>query len=234
MNERPKNPYRRARGKAPEPERRPGLRQLPKDLEDLATGRADRVHRPRRPPPPLNDEREGAVIPGVRNTEARAVYDVRVARLRADVAAGRDAELRAGLEDARRLTLWRARNVTDYRAFAESVVGIAPALAEELCAGEAEGAKLPEHAIALAIRLEAALLARSPGSRVRLYADEGGLRMALDLSASDVPRAVEALSDAGRTATGLRRFLRDGGEGPGPGPSPGGWNRLERKPRDRR
>lgn len=229
MDERRKNPYRRARGNAPEPERRPGLRRLPKDLEDLASGRADRVHRPRRPPPPLNDEREGAVIPGVRNTEARAVYDVRVARLRADVAAGREAEVRSGLEDARRLTLWRARNVTDYRAFAESVVGITPALADELCTGEGE--KLPEHAIALAIRLEAALLARSPGAHVRLYADPSGLRMALDLSAADVPRAVEALSDAGRAATGLRRFLRD--EGPGTGPSSGGWNRPERKPRDR-
>src|SRR5262249_24965531 len=130
MDESRKNPYRRARPPRPEPEKRPGLRQLPKDLDDLATGRTDRLPRPRRAPSPLYHERGGAVIPGVRNSEARAVYDARVTRLRAQQAAGQDAELRLGLEEARSLALWRARNVTDYRAFAESVVGVTPALAE--------------------------------------------------------------------------------------------------------
>jgi hypothetical protein len=221
MDESRKNPYRRVRPSRPEAEKRPGLRQLPKDFDDLATGRTDRLPHPRRTQSPLNDEREGAVIPGVRNTEARAVYDARVVRLRAQLAQGREAELREGLEEVRSLTLWRARNVTDYRAFAESVVGVTPQLAEELCAVEAPAA-LPEHAIALAIRAEAALLARSPGSQVRLYRDEGGLRMAMDISASDVPRAVEAISDAGKTADGLRRFLR-GEEFGGPPPNKRRW-----------
>lgn len=218
MDESPKNPFRRARPPRPESEKRPGLRQLPKDFDDLATGRTDRLPRPRRAPSPLHDEREGAVIPGVRNSEARTVYDARVARLRAHLANGREAELREGLEEVRGLALWRARNVTDYRAFAESVVGVTPALAEELCASEAPAA-LPEHAIALAIRAEAALLTRAPGAEVRLRRSEGGLRMTMEIGVGDVPRAVEAISDAGRAVVGLRRFLR--GEDSGPEDRPG-------------
>lgn len=215
MDESRKNPYRRTRrAPRPEPEKRPGLRQLPKDFDDLATGRTDRLPHPRRAPSPLQDEREGAVIPGVRNSEARAVYDARVTRLRAQLANGREAELRQGLEEARSLALWRARNVTDYRAFAESVIGVAPALAEELCAVEAPAA-LPEHAIALAIRVEAALVARSPGAAVKLYRGEAGVRLTMDINVDEVPRAVEAISDAGRSVVGLRRFLR-GDEAPAP------------------
>ncbi|MEY4579239.1 MAG: hypothetical protein RL701_3942 [Pseudomonadota bacterium] len=211
MDEQRKNPYRRA----PSPpvkdgERRPGLRQLPADLEDLALGKADYLPRPRREPNPLQDEREGAVIPGVRNADARTVYDARVASLRAAVAAGHEAELRAGLEEVRRLALWRARNVTDYRAFAESVVGVAPALAQALVdeLSNDTAPKLEDHAVALAIRIEAAVVARDPSARVRVHADGPGVRLSVDVPVSDIGRAVETLTDVGRAAHGLRRFLR--------------------------
>src|SRR5262245_40181967 len=121
MNEHRKNPFRRPQSSD---ERRPGLRQLPKDFDDLATGKTERLRRPKKLPSPLRDEREGAVIAGVRNMEARAVYDARVRILRQQLADGRQAELLAGLESARKLRLWRARNVTDFRAFVESVIGL--------------------------------------------------------------------------------------------------------------
>jgi len=189
-------------------DRRGGLRQLPPDLRDLADGKVDRLRRPYPAKPPLDDEREGAVIPGVRNSEARAAYDARVATLRAALAAGQTAELAAGLQEVRQLALWRARNVTDYRAFAESVVGV-PAGSAATLAGEAEDAQvLPPEAIALQIRIEAALAQRPPGGRVRMRRTEGGLKLELSMSVDDVPRAVENLSDVGRAVTALRRFLR--------------------------
>ena len=232
MDEHPKNPFRRAardpagsmprpgpkaatRGRARNPaseegaERRPGLRRLPGEFQDLADGRVDRLRRPRRPPEPLEDERLGALVPGVRNSEARAVYDARVAGMRAAHAAGRDDELEQGLLEAQRLTLWRARNVTDLRAFAESVVGL-PAdhpvfvrleqHADEPC--------LPAHAIALQIRVEAALVQRAPIGRARLQPGSEGLRLELSVPVDEVARAIEALDDIGRAAAGLRRFLR--------------------------
>src|ERR1044071_4808645 len=159
MNEHRKNPFRRP---PTGDDRRPGLRQLPKDFDDLATGKTERLRRPRKAPAPLHDEREGAVIAGVRNMEARAVYDARVRALRQHLAEGRHTELQAGLEAARQMRLWRARNVTDFRAFVESVVGLSPEQAAELSVNdEPDAARLPEHVVALAVRLEAALLAHA-------------------------------------------------------------------------
>jgi len=218
MDEHPKNPYRRpvsaSDAQNSPAERRPGLRQLPKDMEDLALGRTESLPRKRPAPRPLQDDREGAVIPGVRNADARAVYDARVSALRADLAAGRDAQLRQGLTAVRKLALWRARNVTDYRAFAESVVGVPAALAEELVQAanaDEQDAVWPEHVIALLLRVEAALLghaAQAGGAAVQLRLSDAGLRLSLDLPVSNVGLAVEMLADAGRAADGLRFFLR--------------------------
>lgn len=135
-------PDRAKRGRGPaRPEGAPpkrGLRKLPADLHDLAEGRVDRLRSPRRAPEP-RAEAEGSshVVPGVRNSEARAVYDRRVERLRA--AAGRDdtEALELGLYDAQRLALWRARNVTDFDAFAEHVVGLRVERARQLAAAGA-------------------------------------------------------------------------------------------------
>ena len=224
MNEQRKNPYRRPpRQTTGEPTRseptagrnpsrepvqggRKGIRRLPSEFQDLADGRIDRLSRPRPRPNPLDDEREGAVIPGVRNTEARAVYDSRVTALRAALAAGQDRELAEGLRVVQELTLWRARSVTDFQAFAESVVGVPAARIQDLAALPVEA--LPAHAVALVIRIEAALLQRPPGGRVQLQRDEHGLQLELRMNVDDVARSVEALSDVGHAVAGLRRFLR--------------------------
>jgi hypothetical protein len=212
-------PLRRRTAKKPLDEplvRRPGLRQLPKDFDDLATGKTERLpwHRPA--PEPLSDSREGAVIPGVRNAEARQVYDVRLARMREALARGDEAALGSEIEQVRRLMLWRARNVTDLRALAESVLGASPELADRwVAAAEAdERPTLPAHVLALAIRVEAALSASSPNARVELIAGPNGTRLSLDIALDDVTRAVDALSEAGRAADALRRFLRSDDERP--------------------
>jgi hypothetical protein len=144
--------------------------------------------------------------------EARAVYDARVTALRAALAGGDETELIEGLREARQLALWRARNVTDFRAFAESVVGVpsgtSEALVERGIDPSHDHQPLAPQAIALLIRVEAALLQRPPGGRVRLRQDAGGLRLELSVPVQDVPRTVETLSDVGRAVTALRRFLR--------------------------
>jgi hypothetical protein len=226
MDEQRKNPFRRAprdqtaprkpdgQAEVPTDRRdRKGIRQLPRDMQDLANGTIERLPRPRREPNLLEDPREGAVIAGVRNAEARVVYDARVASLRAALAAGRQAELVEGLREVRQLALWRARNVTDFQAFAESVVGVAAGTSEALTALEdaaQEPAPLPVEAVALLIRVEAALLQRPPGGHVRLRHDaEGtGVSLTVTLPINDVGLAIEGLGDVGRAAAALRRFIR--------------------------
>ena len=235
MNEQRKNPFRRP---PTSDERRPGLRQLPKDFDDLATGKTERLRRPRKAPAPLHDEREGAVIAGVRNMEARTVYDARVRSLRQHLADGRHAELQAGLEAARQMRLWRARNVTDFRAFVESVVGLSQEQAAALSVSdEPDAARLPDHVIALAVRLEAALLAHAKNATVALRVDDAGeLKLSLELPVVDVHRAVDAVEDAGRAVSGLRYFLRDDerprGYGDRDGAAGGGDRRPTRERRD--
>jgi hypothetical protein len=223
MGDRPKNPYQRrakpsADAPATVPERRPGLRKLPNDLAELADGRVERLRRPPRAPEPIEDERIGFVVPGVRNLEARAVYDVRVTRLRAALASGDEKALGQGLCDAMRMTLWRARNVTDFAAFADSVVGVKPERAQELARVGAEQLSvalemLPAQLVALWIRVEAALLQACPQGRVSVSGARAGLHLQVHVPAQEVGRAIEGFADMGVAASGLRRFLReDGGD----------------------
>jgi hypothetical protein len=218
MGDRPKNPYER-RGKTrvaipvETAEKRPGLRKLPNDLVELADGRSERLTRPRRPPPDMEDERIGFVIAGVRNQDARAVYDARVTRLRKAAADGDEAALAKGLCDAVRLTIWRARNVTEFQAFAESVVGVSPERAQTLARAGAEQQgvsleMLPAHVVALWLRLEAALLRSSPDASVGVSGVRDTLALELHVPAREIARAVEGFFDMGEAASGLRRFLR--------------------------
>ncbi len=201
------------RGVVRQNERGGGLRRLPKDMADLADGRVDRLRRPPKPGAPLEDERIGFVLAGVRNQDARAVYDARVAALRAANSRGDRAALGRGLCEAQRLTLWRARNVTDFAAFAESVVGIRSAEARELAQDAARAAKitldaLPPQVIALWLRIEAALSRTCPTATVSVNGMGDALEFELHIPGGDVGRTVEGFFDMGGAATGLRRFLR--------------------------
>jgi hypothetical protein len=232
MDEQRSNPFRRGprsgstperdkrgRGK-PEPaarEKRPGLRQLPADLHDLAEGRVDRLKRPRKSPEALV-EPEGSthVIPGVRNSEARVVYDARVARLRS--AAGREdaSVLAQGLYEVQRLALWRARNVTDFDAFAEHVIGLGVDRARELAAqaAEAQGETaaggevnpLSREFVALWVRSEAALIQICPTASVRITTRDAKRELQLQVPAEPVPATVEALKSLGPALAGLAKL----------------------------
>jgi hypothetical protein len=208
----------RARPEAERPAKRAGLRQLPSDLNDLAEGRIDRLRRPRRAPEVLV-EPEGSthVIPGVRNSEARTVYDARVARLRS--AAGREdaAALADGMYEVQRLALWRARNVTDFDAFAEHVVGLSVERARELAAQGAAAAGATEDGatevrpwsrefVALWVRSEAALIQICPTASVRVVTRNGRHELELRVPAEPVPTAIEALKSLGPALGGLAKL----------------------------
>lgn len=205
---------------------RRGLRELPEEMAKLADGRIERLRGPRRSPAQLADDRIGYVLAGVRNHDARAVYDARVAQLRAARAAGDRAAMGRGLCDARRMTLWRARAVVDFAAFAESVAGIASDQAETLAQAAAAAAgvslePLPPHVIALWMRLEAALARTCPEATVQVTGDGEAIALSLRIPGSDVGRAIEGFFDMGGAASGLRRFLQ--------APEP----QAVRRPRDR-
>lgn len=164
-------------------------------------------------------EPEGSthVLPGVRNTEARTVYDVRVERLRSAAAREDSAALAEGLYEAQRLALWRARNVTDFDAFAEHVVGLSVDRARELAAegataagasadGAAEVTAWSREFVALWVRSEAALIRICPTASVRVATRNGRHELELRLPAEPVPTAVEALKSLGPALTGLARL----------------------------
>jgi hypothetical protein len=193
-----------------------GLRQLPPDLDDLASGRRD-VLRPRRKPTGrLGDSRVAGLIPGVANHEARRVFDARVERLRdaAESDAAGETELARGLYEARRLGLWRARQLTGFDAFAVDVVGLeverARALVDALVQGQGlDDERLPDTAVALWLRGEAALLDRCPEGRIEARVHDGELELRIVLPLEPAGKAGDALGAIGRKAVGLTRLLDD-------------------------
>jgi hypothetical protein len=189
-----------------------GMRKLPPDLEDLAAGRRD-VLRPRRKPRGrIGDSRIAGLIPGVANHEARRVYDARLEQATAAVAGGDESALAGLLCDAVLLGLWRARAVTGFDALAQDVIGIDAGRAQELAVAAAAQRglaleRLPDIAVALWMRSEAALLDRCPEASVRVNVSSERLALHLDVPLAPVERATEAVSAVGRAAGGLGRVL---------------------------
>ena len=173
-------------------------KKLPPELEAFARSQDEKLRLPRKREDTgrLNDPREGYVIAGVSNRDARAVYDARAEAMRALWAEGDGdeaalAELGGLLHDAVRLALWRARRVTGFEAFVEQVVGLPADRARALAAafGEASGesdAELNERSAALWLRTEAGLHEGDTAARARIVAgaDEPLLELSLRLSAA--------------------------------------------------
>ncbi|MBX3247142.1 MAG: hypothetical protein KF901_08180 [Myxococcales bacterium] len=141
-------------------------KRLAPDLEPLARGEAEFIRgKPRRPR--LQDPRALALVPGVANRDARAVFEARVEAM----IAYRDEEgpLSRLLAEALWMGLWRGRSVTSFDALAEEVLDLpgdeARRLAELACAGASMPAEtLTEELLAVWYRAEAALLeAEVPG-----------------------------------------------------------------------
>lgn len=190
-----------------------GLRHLPPEVEDLAAGRSEYLRR-QRPAPSgrIEDPRVAGLIPGVPNHEARRVFDARIARLRAALAAEDEPLIGQHLHDAVLLGLWRARNVQGLDALCEGVVGLRGARAEELLKravyerGQA-ATQLPEAAVALWLRGEAALLASCDAASIEVRSDGDALQIKLTVPLSQPEQAADALMAVGHNARGLGQAL---------------------------
>ncbi len=147
---------------------------LPPQLEAFAAGDPDAIWRRQEKRGRLDDPRPVALLPGVKNSDARAVFEARVSRMLAAVAEGDDVALGNELAEARLIHLWRANSVVSFDALAESVLGIALDRAEALAkAGKARlglGDKLSDALTAVWLRAEAALVVEGGGGRARVIA----------------------------------------------------------------
>lgn len=210
-------PRRTSSRKAPSVVRRTadaprGLRQLPRDAEDLAAGRSEYLRRERRPSGRIEDPRIAGLIPGVPNHEARRVFDHRVARMRAALGAEDERALEQLLHDSVLLGLWRARNVQGLDALCEGVIGLRGARAEELVksAVAARGhaaAQLPEAAVALWMRGEAALLETCDAASIEVRSVGDSLQIQLTVPLGTPEQAADALTAVGHNARGLGQAL---------------------------
>jgi hypothetical protein len=193
-------------------EGRAGLRKLPPELEELAAGRRVALRPRRKPRGRIHDSRIAGLIAGVANHEARRVYDARLQRLQRAASAADEATLERELCIVQLLALWRARSITGFDAFAQDVVGLAHERAAALAQrGAAQRGvaleRLPDLAVALWLRSEAALVERWPEAAVDVRVEQEQLRLSLSLPLAPPERAAEAVAAVGRAAAALARVL---------------------------
>lgn len=164
------------RAPKPEPERvvrRPKEERkvLSPELEAFAAGDHDAIWR-RQQRGRLDDPRPVALVPGVKNADARAVFEARVRTMKAALEAGDEARLSEELAEAVLLELWRANSVVSFEALAEAVLGMALDRAEALAkSGKARlglADALPEPVVAVWMRAEAALVVEGGGGRAHV------------------------------------------------------------------
>jgi hypothetical protein len=153
------------------------------------------------------------LVAGVANHEARRVYDERLSQMGAALAAGDDDRLGQGLLEAHLLGLWRARSVMGFDALAQGVLGVDTERARALAAAAAERLsvpvveQLPDIAVALWLRSEAALLDHGQTSAVTVRLREGKLELSLVAPLAPVAAIAEAVAAIGRSAAGLARAI---------------------------
>jgi putative intracellular protease/amidase len=213
---------------APVVRRAPGDRRpVPPDVEALASGRVDKLPQPARRPR-LKDPRVIAMVPGVANRDARALYEARVAELKQAAGPPRDeAALAEALAEAVRLGLWRGRSVTSFDAFAEEVLRIPAAEARELAQQGAARMGAPceratDEAVAAWMRCEAALREAGVRGRVRVLADGGAETLRIDLDTVDAPQGIDAMAHRMVPLVRDRDRDRDRDRGRDRGPERGG------------
>lgn len=161
---------------------------LTPQLEAFAAGDPDAIWRRHEQKGRLDDPRPVALVPGVKNADARAVFEVRAARMKAALAAGDDARLGEELAEARLIGLWRANAVVSFEALAESVLGIALDRADALArAGKVRlglDDRLSDALVAVWLRAEAALVVEGGGGRARVAGGNLLLEIPVDNAAS--------------------------------------------------
>jgi hypothetical protein len=190
--------------------RPPGDRKrLDPQYEGIASGRDEWIRSGPRSPR-LRDPRTIALIPGVANRDARAVFERRRDALRAAIESKDEAGLRRGLVDAVRLGIWRGGSLTGFDAFVENVLGLNPDEARKTAKsgvgeGEAPLDPLTEEGVAMWIRAEAALAEAEVDGRVEVVVK--GRREELVVRVL-VNHAGLALAAVGRKASVVEEELR--------------------------
>jgi hypothetical protein len=163
---------------------------LTPQLEAFAAGDHDAIWRRETDRGRLDDPRPVALVPGVKNADARSVFEARIARARDALARGDDEALAQELAEAKSLGLWRANAVVSFDALAESVLGIALDRAEALAkAGKARLAladRPTDAEIAVWMRAEAALVVDGGGGRARVSNGTLHLELPIDHAAQSI------------------------------------------------
>lgn len=194
-------------------------KRLPPDLEEFARSDEKRYRPARKHRPRLKDPRPAAVMPGVRNLDARDVHDQRAARMHSllDSLAAGGAEGKAArpeldrlLAEAFLLAHHRGRSFVSFDAFVDTDLKLTPddAMIHVDAGLEAMGLErepLTDETVAIVMRTEAALLPKEGERRleakVRVYRDEAGEeRVTIDVEAA---RAAPVLHAIGRQMTQL-------------------------------
>lgn len=185
-------------------------KRLPPHLEAFASGDADALWRRETRGGKLNDPRAAALVPGVKNADARAVFDARTKRLRAQLDGGDEAGLARGLAEAHALALFRGHSIVSFEAFVEAVLGIPLDRAEALVATgrEATGlGELSEAEIAIWLRAEAGLLEADPDASATIRDGVLELRVALVCAADAIAAAGRREAPMARTPVGPRTVV---------------------------
>lgn len=197
-------PVRRPRGER---------KRLDPAYEELASGAADRLRRPRRPR--LRDDRPVRLVPGVKNADARMVFEARFAKLEAirkEHPGDPTATERLGrlLAEAWALELWRGRSLTSFDALVSDLLDLDAGEARALAERAAKEAHIPigeitEEAVAAWMRAEAALVEADLKGHVWVSRSGAHDRLHVELPANT---AVEGLAAIGRRALPLARERR--------------------------
>lgn len=169
--------------------------ELSPEYERLARGEDDRL-RPRPQRPRIRDERAVALVPGVANRDARAVFEAHLEGLQEarrghpdDPAATE--QLAEGLRDVVRARLWRGRSLTGFDVLVEQVLDL-PAQEARALVGEIQ--PFTDEATAIWLRAEAALLEHGIAARVRIVRENGEERLVVEAPVARAPRTIEALA----------------------------------------
>lgn len=189
--------------------------KLAPEFVGLASGQEDRPRPIRKARPPrLDDPRPVAMVSGVANRDARAVYEKRVEALAealqalegrlpadGDSQTGKDPEVLRALtllgEFAQR-RLWRARHWASLAVFLEEGLQLPSESSVQwmrACAlwQKQAGAEMSEEAVAVCLRAEAALLEAGVEATVSTFRVENGERLRVEVALATAPAAMEAL-----------------------------------------
>lgn len=176
---------------------------LPPHLDAFARGDDDALWRRERRGAALNDPRPVVLIPGVKNADARVVFDARIRRLHEAQNEKDDKTLARELAEAFLLGLWRANNVVSFEALVEVALGLSIDAAKQLAREGKEELHLPDRLsdaeIAVWMRAEAGMLEASEEARVRYTNDRLVLSVPIEVAA-------HALAAAGRREAPLEHM----------------------------